>query len=159
MFAYSSNITDAIQGFDWILPPIEAKITKRIEAVVRTVEASLLAKTPVWQGTSVRNFIWAQNAEPAGPFAPIDNGPTGATNSMPLGTEPRRPPNEAESQRTVEALAFKRPWGRYVMSNKAEGIGELEAGQFPTSERSRAPQGFFDLTVELVLAKLSSGAL
>lgn len=138
-----------------------AKFQQRLGAGIKEVcfeiDETIKAHTPVNTGKAVRNYIWSVGTPSRVVYDPIDNGPPGPTNSMALGTEPRRGPNEDASRETLLALDFSNPFQSFILSNNADDIEGLEYGELPTAERSRSPNGMFGLTQnfisELVKAK------
>ncbi len=122
------------------------RLARGIEEICHEADDTIKAHTPVWSGKAVRNYIWSTGRPSAQVYDPIDNGPPGPTNSMPLGTEPRRAPNESAARETLLALDFSNPFQSFILTNNAEDIGGLEYGLLPTPERSRSPNGMFGLT-------------
>lgn len=161
MLALSSNMGAVAAAMRQTIDWIEAGIQRKIQNTVHAVHFSLHAKTPVWTGQAIRNYVWGKNQDPAGGELPEIEQPAypGNTNMMPLGTEPRRPANAAASTATLHALAFNRPWGKYIVINRAHDIGLLERGMAPEAARSRSPNGMFGVTVQEVIAKLNAGVL
>lgn len=138
------------------------KFTALIDKVTNAVHFSLLEKTPVHSGETVRNYIWTQDSPFNGPsISPIANSPTGQTNKMALGSEPRRSINEAAATATLEALTFSKPFKKYFVTNNAPQVRGLEAGELPTGPglTSRSPKGMFLITEVAVNAKIKSGII
>jgi hypothetical protein len=106
----------------------------------------LASLTPVNTGEAVRNYIWTigtpnEIAQPA-----IDNGPTGPTNSMPLGAEPRRHVNEEAADASLLSLNMSNPFQTFICSNVSPDIEGLELGILPGPPwKSRSPNGMFGL--------------
>lgn len=127
---------------------LEARIAANIEALIEQVDTHIKALTPVNTGQAVRNYIWSRGTANTTVYKAIDNGPTGATNSMTLGSEPRRGPNEAAAAQSLESLGIKaNPFGTIILSNYAPDIEGLELGILPGPPfRSRSPQGMFAIT-------------
>lgn len=133
-----------------------------IDVVTNAVHFSLMAKTPVHSGETVRNYIWTVNQPFNGPsISPIAGGPTGQTNKMPLGSEPRRSANEAAATTTLEALNFKNPFKKYFVTNNSPQVRGLELGLLPMGDgfTSRSPSGMFLITEVAVNSQIRSGVL
>ena len=112
----------------------------------------LLAKTPVWEGETLRNWRWTIGAPDLGPPIPAVGGTEpGHTNSMALGTEPRRASNE-DAQRAGFAIflgeleASKEPVSVYLTNTAKSAMG-VELGLLPTPGQSRSPKGVLYLSV------------
>lgn len=127
---------------------LEAKIAANIAALVEQVDTHIKALTPVNTGQAVRNYIWSRGSPSTTVYRAIDNGPTGNTNAMPLGSEPRRAPNEAAAAQSLGNLGIKaNPFGTIFLTNNAPDIAGLELGILPGPPfRSRSPQGMFGIT-------------
>lgn len=156
---YRSNIRDVTRRMRGIPTRIEAKLTTKLHAVLHAIDDGVHKRTPVWSGRAVRNMIWTKNIPNGTEFAPIGSGDPGPTNSMPLGSEPRRPANETAARATLKAIGLKRPFGIYYLTNVARHIGDLEHGKLPSPERSRSPAGMFGVTIIAVTSKLRSNTL
>lgn len=138
------------------------KFAVLIDKVTNAVHFSLMEKTPVHSGETVRNYIWTQDNPFLGPsVSPIASGPTGQTNKMALGSEPRRSANEAAATATLEALNFNKPFKRYFVTNNSPQVRGLEAGELPkgTGLVSRSPAGMFLITEVAVNSKIKSGII
>lgn len=139
-------------GFMKALKRFEDSIEQRHKAMLVKFAVSLndklLARTPVWEGTTLRNWQWSlgspkrsvKQAEGQG----IEPGPT---NMMALGAEPRRGANES-AQRADFAVflstlmaspASKVP--NIFLTNPAPNAMAVEYGELPSPDRSRTPSG------------------
>lgn len=136
----------------------EKMIREKVKRIVYYAHQNILERTPVWSGRAIRNWVWTMDAPNGTEFEPIENGPTGQTNEMPLGTEPRRAANAAASTATLEALKFTNPFRQYWLSNNANDIIQLEYGLLPDPERSRQPGGMYRVTLQELIMRLQSGA-
>jgi len=99
--------------------------------------------TPVWEGTTVRNFQFVSGGS-GGFKEPIDTGPTGQTNQMALGEEPRRAANEAAARDEATAyLANLKDMTNITLTNTAPHWGLVDAGLAPDDNphRPRNPGG------------------
>lgn len=137
-------------GFLKALDRFEATLTQKYKrSLVRfAVEMNrrLLERTPVWEGTTIRNWQWALGS-PAKTVKPAEGGsiPTGPTNTMALGQEPRRAVNEAAQQADFDSFLAKLMGSVKVpniyLTNPAPNAGAVEYGMLPTAQRSRTPPG------------------
>ncbi len=135
----------------------ETIIRARVKELVYHAHYNITERTPVWSGQSVRNWVWTIDQPATATLDAIDNGPPGQTSKMPLGSEPRRGPNQASSDATFEALSYNNPFRSYWLANNAPEIIKLEFGQLPTPSASRNPAGMVRVTVQELLAKLKTG--
>lgn len=133
----------------------ERRFSDGIHQIIVGADEYIKSLTPVYTGETVRNYIWTMNVPFSGVHEAIDSGPTGATNSMPLGVEPRRAANEAAAGESLHDLSFGNPFQNYILTNNAPAVGGLELGILPGEPlKSRSPNGMFGLTHEYVLTKL-----
>jgi hypothetical protein len=127
-------------------------VSVRIMEYALAADMYLKSLTPVHTGETVRNYIWTTGAPFIGHFAPIDNGPTGKTNSMPLGMEPRRHANEVAAFESFMAVNWSDPFQSFYCTNNSPQVGGLELGLLPGAPmKSRSPHGMFGLTHEYVM--------
>lgn len=155
---FSSNIGDFIDGLLDEEREFVKSMQVKVEGMVRFAHKSVLSRTPVHSGYSIRNFVWTVD-EPysGGPVPAVGSMPPGPTNSMPLGMEPRRGVNEARPDASLEALDFKNPFRAFILNNPAETAMQLEFGLLPSPERSRSPAGMTGVTVQALITRLQSG--
>ncbi len=118
------------------------------------IDDTIKGHTPVWSGKAVRNYQWSVGAPASGVLEPVDSGPPGPTNSMPLGAEPRRAANEAAARQSLEAIDFGNPFQTFILTNNDPDIEGLEYGLLPTPDKSRSPNGMFGLTENFTSAYL-----
>jgi hypothetical protein len=136
------------------------KFHLRVNSVLYTMEAEILSLTPVWSGSAVANFQWSAGAPRVAFIDPVDNGPPGHTNAMPLGPEPRRAPNEVVSMTSLEMLDTSNPFQMFWLTNNDPDIGGLEMGELPGAPlQSRSPNGMMRLSIEFVMAKMAAGQM
>lgn len=139
---------------------MKRKFAWRVMNVVHTLHHEIVALTPVWSGSAVANYQWSAGLPRFELIEPIDNGPPGHTNEMPLGTEPRREPNEALSLESLEALSFANPYQVFWLSNNDPDIMGIEIGTKPPPPlQIRNPQGMIAVSLEYVYAKLQAGQM
>ena len=136
---------------------VEAKVRKSMDGfrarfaagmkdLCEEVDETIKSHTPVWSGKAVRNYNWSVGQPDTTVHEAIDNGPPGPTNSMPLGSEPRREVNERAARESLMSLDFSNPFQSFILTNAADDIEGLEYGLLPTPEKSRSPNGMFGLT-------------
>lgn len=125
---------------------LENRIARNISNLIHDIDGFIKSVTPVNTGQAVRNYIWSVGSPFAGTFDAIDNGPTGPTNSMALGTEPRRAVNEAAAAESLTAINPRDPFGVIYLTNNSPDIVGLEMGLLPGPPlKSRSPQGMFGI--------------
>lgn len=138
MSVYRSNISQVVRGLAQEPAKVVALVQAKLMRVTSYINKSVHDRTPVWSGLAIRNMIWTMNSPNLAEISAIASGPEG---------EGRRGANAAAAQATFSALNFRRPFGKYFLSNAAHHIGELEAGQLPSPDRSRVkPGGIFFIT-------------
>ena len=127
---------------------LERLFAKNIEELVVEIDTHIKSLTPVNTGQAVRNYIWSREVANVIVFDAIDNGPTGHTNQMTLGTEPRRGVNESAAAESLGNLGIvANPFGQIILANNAPDIVGLEMGILPGPPfKSRSPQGMFGVT-------------
>lgn len=106
----------------------------------------LLARTPVWEGTVLRNWQWSVGSPARSRLAPEGGGiPPGPTNTMALGQEPRRAINESAQKeqftRFLGMMVTLPMPGNIYLTNNAPNAVAAEYGTVPSAERSRTPNG------------------
>lgn len=133
-------------------------LSRREDAMLIKLNEKILAHTPVWEGDTILNWRWSTRApdtnheEPRG-----QNIPTGPTNMMPLGQEPRRKINEARPRRSLAAaLKAKKPVDIFLTNTSDSAVG-LEYGMLPTPQTSRV-DGAKGI-VRLAIAEMEAGVL
>ena len=137
---------------------LEKNMAANIDTIIHTIDVSLKELTPVHSGESVRNYIWTRGAPNTTLFEAIDNGPTGRTNTMSLGSEPRRSANESAAAETLAGLNVRgSPFDVFYLSNVAPAIEGLELGLLPGPPyQSRSPNGMFGITDDFINAFVST---
>lgn len=144
-------------GFKKFLDRANAKAVQTQREMMIYLTDRILALTPVWEGDSIVNWKWTVHAAHQGHIqARGQNIPTGHTNQMPLGSEPRRGINEeVVRQSLIDALHdLKGGPSDVYFSNNSETIVDLEYGLLPTPERSRSPHGIVRLAIIEVMGEL-----
>ena len=146
------SISMNTEGFRKALKRFEDSIetkhkTMLVKFAVR-MNDKLLANTPVWEGTTIRNWQWSLGS-PQRTVKPAEGQgiDPGHTNAMALGTEPRRAVNEGAQKadfmvflsQLASAPAGKLP--NIYLTNPAPNALAVEYGELPTPERARTPRG------------------
>jgi hypothetical protein len=139
---------------------MKARFAQRVKDVVYTLHYEIVDRTPVWSGAIMANYQWSDGFPFSDTLEPIDNGPPGHTNEMPIGVEPRRAPNQALADASLHHLNFDNPFRVYYLNNNDPDIGGVEAGVLPPPPLViRAAQGMIGVSLELVRAKLAAGQI
>jgi hypothetical protein len=127
---------------------LERKFAQNIQNLVQEIDHHIKALTPVNTGQAVRNYIWTLNNPNSVVYQAINNGPTGATNQMALGTEPRRGVNEDAAADSMNTLGLmNNPFGIIYLTNNSPDIVGLEMGTLPGPPfKSRSPRGMFGVS-------------
>ena len=126
---------------------LQRNYTRRLRLAIDLLTDRVLARTPVYTGRTIRNWRWSMDTPFSGVLPAAGTGQPGATNSMMLGSEPRRGANEADARATKDTLNVDRPWRKFFLSNNAPNVGALEAGVAPDAARSRAPNGMLGISL------------
>lgn len=141
---------------------VEQVATLQVGQVLKMAARDLLYTamrlTPVNTGSVVANYrFYAGNVEAEGKVPPIDNGPPGPTNQMPLGSEPRRRPNEELSIEAFEKMSFSLPIVYTFVNNDPDAAG-VESGIFPPPPYRVRSSAMVARAAALVRAKMEAGA-
>jgi hypothetical protein len=156
---FKSNALQFKNSLRGVTPRFEKKIADRIVATAHFVHKSLIDKTPVWEGQTVRNYIMTIGTGFSGRLEASGNGATGKTSKLALGNEPRRAENANAALESGNVLNSKNAFNKIFITNNSENVAGLERGELPDSARSRSPNGMFALTLEEVINRLNSKAL
>jgi hypothetical protein len=113
---------------------------------VNFVHEGVTDRTAVHTGQSLRNWQWTQGTPYSGELPDPGGVEPGQTSRMTIGSEPRRPAAQADSDASKDALDFKNPFDVYYLTNNHKEIIELEYGRLPTPDRSRNPAGMVRIT-------------
>lgn len=136
---------------------VEHDVTAHIKDVVTTLHEELMAATPVWSGAAVANWQATDGVPNNSVVKHSESGPTGATNAeqMPLGSEPRRPANEAIARQSMAAVDFTKPKPVYTLFNNVEHSIALEYGELPIQGKPRTPAlGITQTAIQATLRKV-----
>lgn len=135
----------------------EARFAANLKEIVHDAHDLITSLTPVNTGQAVRNYIWTTGSPNSTLFSAIDNGPTGPTNTMPLGSEPRRQPNEDAAKSTMLALNFGNPFQTFYLTNLSPDIEGLELGILPGPPlKSRSPSGMFGIVHNQIAIRVAA---
>lgn len=134
-------------------------IRMKLNYALPFVHKEVTSKTPVWSGAALRNWVWTTGQPYNGPAMPaLGSMEPGATNSMPLGAEPRRPINQAAADASFGQISTRNPYQQFWLANNDPDIMDLEYGKLPTPARSRSPRGMVRVTVQNLMLALEGGA-
>lgn len=146
MFAISTNKAGFLKAMNRFEASIDLSYKKMLVKFAVQMNDRLLARTPVWEGTTIRNWQWALRS-PANTVKIAEGGstPPGPTNSMALGTEPRRGANESAQKAGLMIfladLMMSPTVPTIYLTNPAPNAAAVEYGMLPTAERARTPAG------------------
>lgn len=104
----------------------------------------LMARTPVWEGTTLRNYSVGVGAPRKVNHTAIGTGDPGPTNTMGLGEEPRRSANEAAVRADMaSALGGMTELKNIFVTNNAPNWDLVDAGGAPggPNQQIRNPGG------------------
>lgn len=143
--------TGTLEG---VLHVFERDVAAHMERLVTTLHSELCDATPVNTGEALS--AWTASAAPTSARPKHStSGNTHGTNDMPLGSEPRRPANEAIAKQSVAAMDFSKPLAVAYIQNHAPTIVALEYGELPSEEKSRTPPGgIIDTAIQRTLRKV-----
>lgn len=142
------------------LKTCEDDAVEKVKEIARALNEELMARTPVWTGQTVRNYVWYAWGAGGGSGSvreAIGSNPKDlvGTGFMPLGTEPRRADNEAAVREELEGvLADYTKLGRsIVVMNFSPTWDLVDSGSAPTPDRARNPGGVSNLAEQVVRAQ------
>lgn len=157
MGAVIPNLEEVFTKITKDLAALEARMGSRIKSLILDADTHLKALTPVYSGSAVRNYIWTVGEPNSVTYEAIADGPTGRTNSMALGQEPRRAANESAALESLLAIDLTNPFQTFYCTNLSPDIEGLELGLLPGPPlSSRSPNGMFGITQAYVEAKIAS---
>lgn len=128
---------------------------RELEKALRMIHQGVTSRTPVNTGQTLANYQWSVGTPAGGIVAHDETGETGRTNEMVIGEEPRRPANQAITDRSLESLPFGKLSGKKIyLTNNAPQWRGLENGMLPESPFvQRSPNGMVSLTMAMVTAQ------
>lgn len=151
----------SFSGIESEFKRLRAEVEKFENAAVQDVHDTtiylleqLMARTPVWEGTTVRNYNVSTRGYSSAYSEPIGAGDPGPTNYMSIGSEPRRPANEnAAISAARSVLSFKKLMDVFV-NNTSPHADLIDAGEAPggPGQRIRNPGGVLTLAIQATRA-------
>lgn len=152
-----TNISSFVNNIPDVMETVENDLREELKSIAKFLHDQLTKRTPVWEGTTLANFKWSSGApDLSPPRDAVNSGPTGPTNSMMIGEEPRREANKTIADRNFESLDFSNPFAIFYVVNNAPHIFEVEYGQAPSPGSTRAPNGVFRVSMATTQAWLRS---
>jgi hypothetical protein len=144
-----------------IFDDIKRDLTKRVKRAAELMHRLSTSKVPVWKGTALANMQWSTGAPATGVVdAAGGSKDPGPTNSMRVGSEPRRPENQAISDASFARLNFSNPFQEFILTNNAPHMRRIEFGLPPRDGlKARAPKGVFRVSALEVEARMKAEGL
>jgi hypothetical protein len=145
-------------GLDHFVERFHTRWAQRMAAIMHFAMDRLTARTPVYTGRAVRNYVASIGKPYAGPamkgFRPVE-----ATNPLRLGAEQLRDDATRDAKGTLKGLRFDtKPFSEFYITNRASNISGLEAGELPLDPlQQRSPKGMFAVTLDDIITKLEQG--
>lgn len=149
---FTTSLNRAIERFErqWI---------KRNKILVTQGMKRLIAKTPVYTGQTVRNYVASNGTAFSGGTKDGAN-PVEPTNRLPLGAERLRSAAAGEAIATLAAVDFSDPYDVFFITNRSPAVAGLEIGELPGPPlSSRSPAGMFGVTLQELTAMLDLGIM
>lgn len=136
------NLSGFISSIEDKINKLEQKAVLEVTKIATELTIDMMSNTPVWSGETVRNYAWGTSMPSGGPEKEIGSQDPGATNSMSLGSEPRRPANEAAALSEIKSIKLTTLQPLYG-TNKVSGDkwDLVDNGAAPTRSTSRSPGG------------------
>jgi hypothetical protein len=134
----------------------QAKIIAHRNAVISALTDHVAKLTPVWEGDTLQNWKWSVGSPNLTHREPVGGIDPGATNSMPLGSEPRRPMNTPPIFESLAAVLAYDGLDSIYLTNASEGAVPLEYGLWPggPGQVSRSPNGILRLALKQIRGNL-----
>lgn len=126
-----------------IISEFEEDAVKDVKDTAMFLLEQLFSRTPVWEGTTVRNYNVAIGGFSSAFAQAVGGVEPGPTNLLPLGAEPRRAANEAAARGAAQAaLTFKELRDVFI-SNSSPHADLIDMGDAPggSNQRVRNPGG------------------
>lgn len=153
------NSAEFIRGITEFEEKFHKLFRDKMRMLVTEGMRRLIDKTPVNTGEAVMNYV-ATGGAPYGGGVKEAGDPVEATNHLSLGAEKLRGRAASVATATVASVDFSDPYNVYWITNKAPNIQGLEYGLLPQAPYTpRSPAGMFGVTLEELLALLSSGRI
>ena len=134
-------------------------VVEKLSLAITQATETIIERTPVYTGKTLRNFRWSVGAPYAGVLPAISKGGLpGKTSKAPLGSEIRREPN-AEDVRTgaldVITDLQRNPFQDIFLVNNHDNYFRVEYGTY--SENSRTPPGGITRAAEIKITVILEG--
>ncbi len=144
-----------------IMNDIKRDMTRRVERAATLMHRLSTSKIPVWKGTALANMQWSTGAPAVGVVSAAGGSKDpGPTNSMRVGSEPRRPENQAVADASFNQLNFSNPFQEFILVNNAPHMRRIEFGLPPRDGlKARAPKGVFRVSSLEVEARMKAEGL
>lgn len=136
---------------------LEMEAVQEVQLAAIDALSTAMVNTPVWTGTTVRNYRWGRDGQmPSGEIRNL-TGEKG-TNQMPLGPEKHRAAAESAAMRALLSILDKRKLRDYTMTNtvRAEQWDMVDNGTVPGPSppyNHRSPGGLGKLAAQRVRAR------
>lgn len=139
---------------------VDRIFSNRIRDVCIILHHQITSRTPVNTGKTLANYQWSINQPATSILEAVGTGKVEATNELALGTESRRPANQAVTDVSLAALNFSQPYQSFYLTNNNPAVGPLEDGEWPEYPfRQRSPSGMISVSMVYVDELLASGVL
>lgn len=159
MTSVVANRREFNRGLDKAYERFEDRFRLKMKGLVEAGMVRLLRRTPVHTGAAVMSYV-ASSGQPFSGSPSQGRAPVEATNRLPLGAERLRGGAEAVAKATLARVDYSDPFNVFWITNNAEHIAGLEAGELPSEPFTpRSPQGMFGVTLQELLALLETNAL
>ena len=131
---------------------VERQGAAEVERAAWVVLEGLLSWTPVWEGQVLRSYTVSIDSPVTANRQPLGTGDPGPTNSMALGDEPRRGPNEAavRSEAAGALRALSRGLRTVWVTNGSDLWDLVDSGGAPggPGQQIRNPGGTSKLALQ-----------
>lgn len=125
------------------LKKLEKTAINEVAEAAFIVSEAFFDRTPVWEGTTIRNYRWGKAPVRGGQIGAIGSGDPGHTGFMSLGSEPRRPANENAVMAELRGVLPKDKLHDLYLTNtvRSEQWDLVDNGAAPRRSRARNPGG------------------
>lgn len=137
---------------------LNEKAVKEVAEAAFIVSEAFFDRTPVWEGTTIRNYQWGKSPIRGGQLSAIGSGDPGHTGFMPLGAEPRRPANEAAVMAQLRGVLPKDKLHDLYLTNtvRPEQWDLVDNGAAPRRSRARNPGGVTKIAIANAKSRLKN---
>jgi hypothetical protein len=155
MEARFTGVADMMKAVQAEITALEKQAVEEARSAAVIVQEAFFSFTPVWEGETVRNYAWGVGTAPSSAHKDaIGVGDPGPTGSFPLGSEPRRGPNEAAVLAELKAQLNFTKLVDLTLTNNSDIWDLVDNGSAPTTERARNPGGVSKNAVSKAAASL-----